>query len=323
MISVAICTYNNAARLAVALQSLSEMVYPPGLEYEILVIDNNSRDETKQIVESYAHIWGPRLRYIFESNQGLSHARNRAMREAAGDVVSYIDDDIKADPQWLSAIDAAFRKYATAAVVGGRSYLVFPSNPPAWFSERCEMFLSRLDYGDQPIVNIDRDLFGVNFSVRKEWLHRVGGFDTSLGRCGRSLMSGEESDLLKRIRARGGIAVYEPAAVVGHIVPPERMKLRWFLRRFFFAGRDGVTLAVKDGLPVSSLGQTAIHAVRCAGSIFKSLVFGQWSSKILVDKIVVTAGALGWLEGRVRLALGNRRRGRVGKSAESREPSVP
>jgi glycosyltransferase involved in cell wall biosynthesis len=89
VISVAICTYNNAARLAVALQSLSEMVYPPGLEYEILVIDNNSRDETKQIVESYAHIWGPRLRYIFESNQGLSHARNRAMREAGGRRVLY------------------------------------------------------------------------------------------------------------------------------------------------------------------------------------------------------------------------------------------
>jgi glycosyltransferase involved in cell wall biosynthesis len=322
VISVAICTYNNAAKLNMALESLKEMVYPPGLEYEILVIDNNSNDGTQNLVERYAGVWGPRLRYVFEPNQGLSHARNRAMREAAGDVVSYIDDDIKADPQWLSAIAATFEKYNTAAVVGGRSYLVFPSSPPAWLSEKCELLLSRLDYGDEPIFGTDQDLFGVNFSVRTDWLRRVGGFDPSLGRCGRSLVSGEESDLLRRIRALGGVAVYEPAAVVGHIVPAERLRLRWFLMRFFVAGRDSIAIALKDGLPLPSVSQAATHAARCVGSVFKGPFGGGPSRRILVDKILVSATALGRLERRIRLAFRGRGKQRVRGQAESRGPSA-
>lgn len=321
MISVAICTYNNAAKLAVALESLKDMECPPGLDYEILVIDNNSSDDTKDVVEQYRHLWGPRLRYVFESNQGLSHARNRAMKEAAGDILSYIDDDIKADAHWLSVVAAAFEKYADAAVVGGRSYLLFPSDPPAWLSEKCQLLLSRLDYGDQAIVGTEEDLFGLNFSVRKAWLERVGGFNTALGRCGRSLVSGEESDLLKRIRTLGGIAVYEPAAVVGHVVPPERMRIRWFLRRFFSAGLENVSLAWKDGLAVPSVSQAAIHVIRCTGSIFKSIVFGEWSRKTLVEKLLVAAAALGSLDARVRLAFDKGCKERVRSRVESGEPS--
>lgn len=322
MISVAICTYNNAAKLDMALESLKEMVYPPGLEYEILVIDNNSDDGTQEIVERYKPVWGTRIRYIFEGRQGLSHARNRAMKEAAGDVVSYIDDDIKADPQWLSAIGTAFERYPTAAVVGGRSYLVFPSSPPAWLSEKCELLLSRLDYGDEPIVGTDQDLFGVNFSVRTDWLRRVGGFDPSLGRRGRSLVSGEESDLLRRIRALGGVAVYEPAAVVGHIVSTERLKLRWFLRRFFVAGRESIPISLKDGAPLPSVSQVAIHAARCAGSVLKGPFVGGPSRKILVDKILVSATAMGRLQGRVRLAFRGGGKTLVQGQAESRGPSM-
>ncbi|MGE5294772.1 MAG: glycosyltransferase [Solirubrobacterales bacterium] len=321
MISVAICTYNNAAKLAVALESLQDMVCPPTLDYEILVIDNNSSDGTKAVVEKYGRTWGPRLRYIFEANQGLSHARNRAMKEAAGDVISYVDDDIKADAHWLSAIAEAFVKYPDAAVVGGRSYLVFPSDPPVWLSEKCQLLLSRLDYGDQAIVGTDQDLFGLNLSVRKDWLARVGGFDTSLGRRGRSLVSGEESDLLKRIRALGGMAVYEPAAVVGHIVPPERMKIRWFLRRFFCAGKENLTTDWKEGLAVDSVWQAVIHAGRCTGSIFKSIVFGDLSQKTLVDRLLMVAAALGGLDARVRLTFADGREERKSHVA-NREPSA-
>jgi len=322
VISVAICTYNNAAKLKVALESLKEMVYPPGLEYEILVIDNNSRDETKDVVEQYRRVWGPRLRYVFEPNQGLSRARNRAMTEAAGDIISYIDDDIKADPHWLSAVATAFETYAAAAVVGGRSYLLFPLDPPVWLSEKCQLLLSRLDYGNQAIVGTDQDLFGLNFSVRKDWLERVGGFDPSLGRCGRSLVSGEESDLLRRIRALGGIAVYEPAAVVGHIVPRERLKLRWFLRRFFVAGRDSIAIALKDGASLPSVLEAAIHAARCAGSVLKGPFRGGPSRRILVDKILVSATAMGRLEGRVRMAFRSGGKTRVQGQAEGRGPST-
>jgi len=302
MVSIAICTYNNARKLEAVLESLRGLICPPALEYEILVVDNNSRDETKAVVERSQAIWGQRLRYIFEGTQGLSHARNRALKEAAGDIVSYIDDDVKVDPGWLSAVAAAFEKYS-AAVVGGKSYLIYPSQRPAWLPEAYESLLSKLDYGDQVIVGLDKDLFGLNYSVRKELAVQLGGFDTSLGRCRHSLGSGEESDLLHRIREAGGLAVYEPRAIVGHVVSAERVTVRWFVKRLFAAGRDDVAMAAKDGATVPSIWAAAVHAVRCCGSILKSIVLGDLSAKVILGKGLVAAHALGALDRRLRLAL--------------------
>lgn len=301
MVSIAICTYNNARRLEAVLESLRGLRCPPALEYEILVVDNNSGDETKAVVDRCQAIWGQRLRYIFEGTQGLSHARNRALKEAAGDIVSYIDDDVKVDPGWLSAVAAAFEEYS-AAVVGGRSYLIYPSQRPAWLPEEYESLLSKLDYGDQVIVGLDKDLFGLNFSVRKELAVQLGGFDTSLGRCRHSLGSGEESDLLHRIRETGGLAVYEPRAIVGHVVSAERVTVRWFVKRLFAAGRDGVAMAAKNGDTVPSIWAAAVHALRCCGSILKSIVFGDLSAKVILGKGLVAAHALGTLDRRLRLA---------------------
>ncbi len=301
MVSIAICTYNNARKLEAVLESLRGLICPPALEYEILVVDNNSRDETKAVVERCQAVWGQRLRYIFEGVQGLSHARNRALQEAAGEIVSYIDDDVQVDPGWLAAVAAAFAEYP-AAVVGGKSYLIYPSQRPAWLPDEYESLLSKLDYGDQVIVGLDKDLFGLNFSVRKELAVQVGGFDTSLGRCRHSLGSGEESDLLDRIRKTGGLAVYEPRAIVGHVVPSERVTVRWFVKRLFAAGSDGVIMAAKNGDALPSIWGAVVHAIRCCGSILKSIVFGDLSAKVILGKGLVAAHALGTLNRRVRLA---------------------
>ncbi len=301
MVSITICTYNNARKLEAVLESLRNLICPSGLGYEILVVDNHSSDETKSVVERHQAAWGPRLRYIFEEAQGLSHARNRALREAAGDVVSYIDDDVKVDPGWLAAVATAFEEYS-AAVVGGKSYLIYSWQRPTWLPEQYESLLSRLDYGDQVIVGLDKDLFGLNFSVRKELAVQLGGFDTSLGRCRHSLGSGEESDLLHRIRQTGGLAVYEPKAVVGHVVSPERVTVRWFVKRMFAAGRDDVAIAAKNGDAVPSIRDAAVHALRCCGSILKSVVFGDFSAKVIISKGLVAAVALGTLDRRLRLA---------------------
>jgi glycosyltransferase involved in cell wall biosynthesis len=302
MISIAICTYNNAQKLAGALESLRGLKCSTVLSYEILVIDNNSRDETKKVVHQHQEYWGPRLRYIFEARQGLSQARNRASQEAAGEIVSYLDDDVRVDPGWLAAVAAAFEEHS-AAVVGGKSYLIYPARRPSWLPEKYEVLLSRLDHGEQVLVNTDRELFGLNFSVRKEWLDRVGGFDVALGRCGRSLTSGEEWDLLRRIRAQGGIIVYEPSAVVGHLVPPERMKQRWFAKRLFAAGKESVVMAAKHGDALPTVREAALHALRCCGSIPKGIVLGDWSVLGLIDKQLVAAHALGRLTARLRLAV--------------------
>jgi glucosyl-dolichyl phosphate glucuronosyltransferase len=296
-VTVTIQTYNRAAVLAETLESLRSLRCPAGVEYEILVVDNNSTDGTPQVIREYSAILAPWLRSVFEPRQGLSHARNRALQEAKGEIVSFLDDDVIVDPDWLSAVTGAFAAHA-AAVVGGKSYLIYRSPRPRWLSEHYEFFLSRLDYGDRAIVGIDKDLYGLNFSVRKDLVAQAGGFNPSLGRCGGvSLRSGEESDLLCRIRRLGGVVVYEPKAVVGHIVSGERLRMKWFLRRAFAAGVDVETLRW-SGADVGGAPGPFLHLPRCCGSVLRSLVRGDLRSEVLFGKILAVTGALGSLYAR-------------------------
>ena len=174
---------------------------------------------------------------------------------------------------WLEAVVSAFEKYS-ATVVGGRSYLIYPQGQkPLWLPEKRESLLSRLDHGDQALVDTDKDLFGLNFSVLKDVAIDVGGFDTRLGRTGKSLNSGEEKDLLQRIRSIGKIAVYEPAAVVGHIVQPERLKKGWFFRRIYAGAISTEHILLSEGKKHGLVG-LFIQTLRCWGGILKSLLTG-------------------------------------------------
>lgn len=307
-ITVTIQTYNRSAVLAETLESLRPLRCPAGVEYEILVVDNNSTDGTPEVIRKYCGLLAPRLRSVFEPRQGLSHARNRALAEARGEVVSFLDDDVIVDPDWLEAVAGAFQEHG-AAVVGGKSYLIFRSHRPAWLSEHYEFFLSRLDYGDQVIVGIERDLYGLNFSVRKDIGLQAGGFDPSLGRCGGvSLRSGEESDLLRRIRDLRGVIVYEPKAVVGHIIPEQRLRMKWFIKRAFAAGADLETMQLVDAGSAKTSG-SFVHFLRCCGSVLRSLVRGEIRSDVLFGKSLAVIGALGSLYARSlrpRLAHGSR-----------------
>ncbi len=293
-ITVAIQTYNRSATLAETLGSLRDLRRPEATEYEILVVDNNSTDDTPQVIQEYRHILAPRLRSVFEPQQGLSHARNRALQEAKGQIVSFLDDDVIVDPDWLSTVAAAFKEHS-ATVVGGRSYLIFRAERPAWLPEHYEFYLSRLDYGDQVIVGTDHDLYGLNFSVRKDVAVQVGGFNLSLGRCGPvSLHSGEESELLRKVRARGGVVVYEPRAIVGHIVLRERLTKKWFLRRAFAAGVDTEILHLSDG-QVPRRSSPFVHLLRCCGSVARSVVRGEILAPVLFGKTLAVTDALGSL----------------------------
>jgi len=298
-VTVTIQTYNRCGLLAETLESLRSLRGPAAVEYEILVVDNNSTDGTAQVLEKYGRLLAPRLRSVFEPQQGLSHARNRALREAQGQIVSFLDDDVLVDPDWLSAVVGAFERYQ-ADVVGGKSYLIYRSRRPSWLSEHYEFFLSRLDYGDRAIVGVDQDLYGLNFSVRRGTILRAGGFDPSLGRCGSvSLRSGEESDLLRRVRALGGVVVYEPRAVVGHIIAGDRLRMKWFLRRAFAAGVDLETMqgTAPDG---PGLSRPGVHLLRCCGSVLRSVLRGEIRADVLFGKTLAVSGALGAIYARAR-----------------------
>jgi len=240
-VTVIICTFNRAEMLSRTLASFFEQPSLASHAFELLVIDNNSTDETNQVVERF--LTHRELRYVFEPKQGLSAARNRGVAEAKGRYVSFLDDDVLVDMDWMSELVRAFRETGALAV-GGRSLLVFDADPPDWFGPEFRKLLSEVDLGDsRRVVPGGRGLFGLNLAFEKSALQAVGGFDENLGRSGNALLGGEEVAVLRRIFEKGGGIVYEPGALVGHIIEPKRMEWEYFER---LAAGIGKSLAIRQ-----------------------------------------------------------------------------
>jgi len=299
--TVSIQTYNRAETLATTLESLRALRCPKGVDYEILVVDNNSSDYTPEVIRRYATILAPRLRSVSEPRQGLSRARNRGLREARGEIVCFIDDDVKVDPGWLEAVSSAFTKHS-ATVVGGRSYLIYPTFRPEWLPPTKEFLLSRLDHGDEVLVNTNKQLFGLNLSVLRQAALEVRGFNAQFGRNRRSLASGEEADFLARIKRTGAVVVYEPEAVVGHMVPFERITKTWLLRRSYVGGVNSIQLQITGG-GIPQLGESLMHSVRCCGSVARTMLLNYTTAADLFEREIDAMASLGALGETVKHAM--------------------
>lgn len=231
MISVAICTYNRASSLATTLGSLTRLADVAALDWELLVIDNNSTDDTSSIVDSYASALP--LRYFFESVQGLSAARNRAIREYRGEILLFTDDDVTVDSKWLFAHSAACRSYPLAGYYGGRIVPSYPNGRPRWLTDEGEKLslidglLVRFHLGEtvRPFAPDDPTPFGANFALRRSLIDRVGEFRRDLGVTGSVPGRGEEADYLDRAIAIGATGVYVGSAIVNHATDRSRLTL--------------------------------------------------------------------------------------------------
>lgn len=292
-LTVSIQTYNNAAMLNKTLKSLTRLNSLSGGDYEILIVDNNCTDSTARVINSWKSSFGRLLRTCTEKQQGLSHARNKALVEARGSIVCFIDDDVIVDPNWLRAVADTFKVY-DAAVVGGRSYLIYPHSRPAWLSDEKEVLLSRLDHGPDVLVDTDRELYGLNFSVDKDIALTAGGFDDRFGRTGNSLGCGEEYDLLKRIRAMGAMAVYQPTAVVGHIVRPERLHRSWFYKRIYHGAASVERQCIAEGR-ASQLPRLLWRTVRSGLAGIKDVFTENLSSEQMFEKQYIVIRNMGML----------------------------
>ncbi|MBN2210283.1 MAG: glycosyltransferase family 2 protein [Sedimentisphaerales bacterium] len=229
MISVVVCTHNRAETLKKMLESFARQNGLNEEAWELLVVDNHSTDHTRVVIEGFQDQLSPR--YFYEPCLGLSHARNRGVAEAQGEIVAFLDDDVLVSPDWLRSMRRVFEQ-TDADAVGGRAKLKFEQPPPNWLGPSFRLLLAEVDHGDKRLEIKDHlRLFGVNIAFRKEVLERHGGFATSLGRSGKLLLQGEETHLLRKIQAEEGHIFYEPKAMVEHIVSPERT--RWsYIRRW-------------------------------------------------------------------------------------------
>jgi glycosyltransferase involved in cell wall biosynthesis len=269
--SVIVCTYNRAESLTRTLGALAAQQLEPITRWELLIVDNNSSDGTRAAVEGFAATCSaPVVRYFFEPTQGLSHARNRGIREARGEVLLFTDDDVRPEPDWIRNILNGMEEHRCDAC-GGYIAPEWEAPPPSWLSRRFYGFLAlRTDRVDTFAITSAADApFGANMAMRRATFDRAGLFDTSRGRKGTLLSSGEDGELFERILAAGGRVMFFGHARVHHRVEADRLNKPYFRRwRYQNSRNKGEALGVPGtktvlGVPLYLVPQT-VRALRRA-----------------------------------------------------------
>ncbi len=240
--SVIICTYNRSHNLPACVGRLAQQQGVEDLEWELVIVDNNSADATRETVERLAAESPIRIRYAFEKEQGLNYARNHGVLASTGKYFCFVDDDILVSPHWLAALYSALERN-DADAVGGRIHLDDSTPLPAWINPEMYGFLGYQDYGDTPFQmdGFRRYPFGGNMAFNRRVVDRIGLFNPKLGRKGSGqkrggLFKGAETDYFHRLAEAGGRIYYQPEAIVYHQILPFQLTKRYFRTIHFNAG---------------------------------------------------------------------------------------
>ena len=243
MVSVIVCTFNRDRLLEKALDSIIQSTLPPGFSWEIVVVDNNSTDRTREITQDLSRQHGQLVRYVFEPRQGKSHALNTGVHEARGEILAFVDDDVVVDSAWLHNLTASLHDGRWAGA-GGRILPAESFSPPPWLAldgpySLAWMIYAHFDLGEQPRL-LDGAPFGTNMAFRKAMFTKYGGFRIDLGPAGNSGTPrfNEDTEFGRRLMAAGERLRYEPGAIVYHRVPDERISREFVLAQWFELGRS-------------------------------------------------------------------------------------
>jgi GT2 family glycosyltransferase len=250
--SVIIATYNRAADLAGTLASLAAL--RPGGDWELLVVDNNSPDDTRRVVETAALSFPAPLHYLSECKQGRSPALNAGIRLAQGDIIVTTDDDVRVEPDWLDRAAEGLEQ-SQCDYVGGRVTPIWGGARPAWLPNHGGQqwaVIALLDYGPKAMEFGSRVPLGVNMAFRRDAFTRVGLFDPHVGRKAGTLLGQEVRDWCIRARAAGLRGFYVPGMVVQHVIPASRLKKNYFRRWFYWRGISRAMLYEKSGLDMET-----------------------------------------------------------------------
>ena len=232
--SVIIPTHNNCEYLRNTIISLQEQKFPKN-DYEIIVVDNNSTDNTPGVVEECKRNGEKEIVYVKEQNIGLHYARHRGAKIAKGEILAYVDDDVICDSNWLSELIKPYDD-PEVGVVGGKILPKYEVEPPEWIKYFSSAYLSLID--EEGEVKESLTIFGCNFSIRKSVLFEVGGFNPdAFGDEKLIWYRGDgESGLIRKVRDAHKKTIYTPFAVVWHVIPKSRLTLDFYKRRAFMEG---------------------------------------------------------------------------------------
>ncbi|MBO5619567.1 MAG: glycosyltransferase [Paludibacteraceae bacterium] len=232
MLTAIICTYNRAKYIRPLLESIAANDLPKN-EYEILLVDNNCTDNTREVCETFAAAHTDvQFRYTVEPEQGLSAARNRGIKEAQGDIIVYIDDDAMVDTWYLRTYAEWFAAHPETMACGGPIEPLYETAEPDWMSPYTKALLTAwMNYGRE-VREYPHGRYpgGGNAAYRKSVFDQVGLFNTALGRKGGNLMGSEEKDIFDKMHALGMQVLYLPTPVLHHIIPQTKLEKTYFDR---------------------------------------------------------------------------------------------
>ena len=299
MLTVIICTYNREDYIIDTLECIAQNDLPT-TEYEILVVDNNCTDHTHERCMAFAAEHKEiTFRYVIETQQGVSATRNRAIREAHGDIIVYLDDDELVKPNYLRSYLAFFQSHPDALAAGGPIEPHYETEEPAWMSRYTKALLTGwMDYGTA-LRTYPRGKFpgAGNSAYRKSVFDIVGLFNTALGRTGNNPMGGEEKDIFDKMRTANIPVYYIPEAVIYHRIPAQKLSDDYFNRLTYQMGRSERlrTRAIGQGKYLHRLFQETIKwggtlALLCAYTLCGCPQKG-W--KLVLFRKNVTKGLLG------------------------------
>lgn len=233
--SIIVCTYNRAAQLAKALGTVNALELPAGVAAQLVVVNNNSPDDTASVCRQFAAASRFHFTYCEEREQGLSHARNRGLAVAEGAITIFTDDDVTVPSDWLVNYTDVFMRTDADCVFGKIIPDWGADGPPPWYDDGFSMIFGKLDYGDLEfsVTSRRQEFFGANFAIRRDLVTTYRGFDPTLGRTPDKLYISEERKLFLRLLADRRKMVYCPSIYVHHHVS-DRMRSRQYVRQYYW-----------------------------------------------------------------------------------------
>jgi glycosyltransferase involved in cell wall biosynthesis len=251
-ISVIICSYNRCERLRRVLEDIKKLTPPENTSYEVLVVDNNSEDGTRAVVEAAAREGSGVVKYSFERRQGKSFALNRGVSQATGGILAFTDDDVEIDRAWLVEITRAFALHHCLGV-GGRIIPAWQQGKPWWYEEegpyRLLSAIVRLDLGEEA-CEMRTPPFGANMAFRRAAFEKYGLFREDLGPNPQNQIRGEDTEFCRRLMGGREKLMYIPTMIVYHPVEEKRATRRYFLGWYFGYGR---ALVRTEGIPEGAI----------------------------------------------------------------------
>ena len=223
-LSVILCTWNNSARLRITLDAISGCFVPEGIDWELVVVNNNSTDDTEHVVGGFQGRLP--ITYVFEPKQGLSNARNAGLAAASGRFVLFTDDDVKPYPQWLRAFWKAFQDKPEGYYFGGPIESEFEDpKVPIDILPFAPYSVKGLNWGSEDKVLTKGEPFvSANWGCQRRLIEDVGGFNPGLGLnpLSNGVLTGEESDLMRKLKILGIVPWYVSDAGIVHYVPIDK-----------------------------------------------------------------------------------------------------